>query len=102
MSLDSVSTEASATSDATFPRRVTPDAGEETQAHAGDAAGPNESAQFQAPPMGSRIVESFTKTPGFLLEVPLSVSVEVGRVQMPVRRVMELGPGAIIELPRAA
>jgi flagellar motor switch protein FliN/FliY len=36
------------------------------------------------------------------LDVRISVSVEVGRVQMPVRQVMELGPGAVIELQRSA
>lgn len=40
--------------------------------------------------------------PDFLLGVRLTVSVEVGRVQMPVRQVMELGPGAVIELQRSA
>jgi flagellar motor switch protein FliN len=42
------------------------------------------------------------QTPGFLLDVRLTVSVEVGRTQMPVRQVMELGPGSVIELPRSA
>src|SRR5947207_9634613 len=37
-----------------------------------------------------------------LLDVRINVSVEVGRVQMPVRQVMELGPGAVIELERSA
>ena len=44
----------------------------------------------------------FPQTLGFLLDVRISVSVEVGRVQMPVRQVMELGPGAVIELQRSA
>jgi flagellar motor switch protein FliN/FliY len=41
-------------------------------------------------------------TPDYLLDVRLTLSVEVGRVQMPVREVMELGPGSIVELQRAA
>jgi flagellar motor switch protein FliN len=41
-------------------------------------------------------------TPEFLLGVKLTISVEVGRVQLPVREVMELGPGAVIELQRSA
>jgi flagellar motor switch protein FliN len=44
----------------------------------------------------------FAHTPDFLLDVQLSVSVEVGRIQMPVRQVLELGPGAVIELQRSA
>jgi flagellar motor switch protein FliN/FliY len=37
-----------------------------------------------------------------LLDLRISVSVEVGRVEMPVRQVMELSPGAVIELERSA
>jgi flagellar motor switch protein FliN/FliY len=37
-----------------------------------------------------------------LLDVRINVSVEVGRVEMPVRQVMELSPGAVIELERSA
>lgn len=37
-----------------------------------------------------------------LLDVRINVTVEVGRVQMPVRQVMELAPGAVIELERSA
>ncbi len=44
----------------------------------------------------------FPHTPGFLLDVRINVSVEVGRVQMPIRQVMELGPGTVIELQRGA
>jgi flagellar motor switch protein FliN/FliY len=41
-------------------------------------------------------------TPDFLLDVRLTVSVEVGRVQLPVRQIMEMGPGSVIELQRSA
>lgn len=60
----------------------------------GSAAGPSAGAMLSAPP--------FPHTLDFLLDVRISVSVEVGRVQMPVRQVMELGPGAVIELQRSA
>ena len=39
---------------------------------------------------------------GFVLDVDLNVTVEVGRVQLPVRRVMELRPGSVVELQRSA
>lgn len=39
---------------------------------------------------------------GFMLDVDLNVAVEVGRVQLPVRRVMELRPGSVVELQRSA
>jgi flagellar motor switch protein FliN/FliY len=37
-----------------------------------------------------------------LLDVRLTVSVEVGRIQLPVRQVLELAPGAVLELQRSA
>src|SRR5438874_136805 len=44
----------------------------------------------------------FSQTPDFLLGVRLTVSVEVGRVQIPIREVMDLGPGSVIELEHSA
>jgi flagellar motor switch protein FliN/FliY len=44
---------------------------------------------------------AFAGTHSFLMDVKLTVSVEVGRVQLPVREVMELGPGSLIELQRS-
>lgn len=55
-----------------------------------------------APHPGYGGASTSAPTPDFLLGVKLNVSVEVGRVQMPVRQVMELGPGAVIELQRGA
>src|SRR5260370_13640340 len=51
---------------------------------------------------GAPAAPPFPQTLDFLLDVRISVSVEVGRVQMPVRQVIELGPGAVIELQRSA
>jgi flagellar motor switch protein FliN/FliY len=45
---------------------------------------------------------AFAHTPEFLMDVRISVSVEVGRVQIPLREVMDLGPGAVIELQHSA
>ncbi|WP_309723461.1 flagellar motor switch protein FliN [Armatimonas sp.] len=44
----------------------------------------------------------FGHTPEYLLDVRLTVSAEIGRVQMPVRQVMLLAPGALVELQRSA
>lgn len=44
----------------------------------------------------------FGHTPDYLLDVRLTVSAEIGRVEMPVRQVMLLAPGALIELQRSA
>ena len=37
-----------------------------------------------------------------MLDVQINVSVEVGRIRMSVREVMDLGPGAVIELQHSA
>ena len=39
---------------------------------------------------------------GMLLDVPLQVTVELGRAQLPIRRVLELVPGSIVELDKLA
>jgi len=39
---------------------------------------------------------------GILLDVPLHVTVELGRAEMPVRQILTLGPGSVIELDRSA
>jgi flagellar motor switch protein FliN/FliY len=45
---------------------------------------------------------AFAHTPGFLLDVQISVSVEVGRIPLTVREVLSLAPGQVIELQRSA
>ena len=42
------------------------------------------------------------KTLDLLLDVPLSVTVELGRVKMPVRNLLALGAGSVIELAKIA
>jgi flagellar motor switch protein FliN/FliY len=64
-------------------------------------SGKEPGARSQESGAGSQELPS-SVTPEFLLDVHLDVSVEVGRVQMPVREVLSLGPGSVIELQRAA
>jgi len=46
--------------------------------------------------------EEERKNLDLLLDVPLSVTVELGRVRMPVRQLLALGSGAVIELGKLA
>lgn len=39
---------------------------------------------------------------GILLDVPLHITVELGRAEMSVREILALGPGSVIELDRSA
>lgn len=64
--------------------------------------GPQGGTAVAEPPVASSPYSPTASTPDFLLGVKLTVSVEVGRVQLPIRQVMELGPGAVIELQRGA
>lgn len=61
-------------------------------------------AQFAAltPPDESRGARSGAPDLGILLDVPLRITVELGRAQLPVRDVLELTPGSVIQLDRSA
>ena len=37
-----------------------------------------------------------------ILDVPVQLSLEVGRTRMPIRNLLQLTPGAVVELERAA
>lgn len=37
-----------------------------------------------------------------LYDIPLSITVELGRTQMPIRKILELGPGAVVQLDKLA
>lgn len=37
-----------------------------------------------------------------LYDIPLSITVQLGRTEMPIRKILELGPGAVIQLDKLA
>lgn len=39
---------------------------------------------------------------GVLLDVPVSVAVELGACQMPMREVLQLAPGSVVQLDKGA
>jgi len=51
-----------------------------------------------------------TETPGsetsrnfeLLLDIPLEVTVEIGRTQLAIRELLQLGPGSVVELQKLA
>src|SRR5712692_11106091 len=79
---------------------VSPEASDTRGPLTGDAETPESPAWVVSE--GIATPTPFPHTLSLLLDVRINVSVEVGRVQMPVRQVMELGPGAVIELERSA
>lgn len=50
----------------------------------------------------SKSMEGVTSDLGLLFDVPLELSVEIGRVKIPVRDVVDLGAGSIVEIDKAA
>jgi flagellar motor switch protein FliN len=52
----------------------------------------------------SLAMPSLTQSPNvdLLLDIPLNVTIELGRSRLSIRKVLELGPGSIVELDRLA
>lgn len=63
------------------------------QAAAPQAAAPANVAQHLSSEYSNKNIE-------VLLDVPLDVVVELGRSEMPIQNILELGPGSIVELNR--
>lgn len=57
-------------------------------------------AQFEE--LGPKTIVSERSNLDFLLDVPLQVTVELGRTRMQIREVLELGKGSVIELAKLA
>ncbi|MEW6271531.1 MAG: flagellar motor switch protein FliN [Thermodesulfobacteriota bacterium] len=53
-------------------------------------------------PAAAPVPEEEHRSIDLLLDVPLSVTVELGRARMPVRQLLALGAGAVVELTKAA
>jgi flagellar motor switch protein FliN/FliY len=51
---------------------------------------------------GGPVVEGEKATLALLLDVPLGVTVELGRARLPVRRLLALAAGSVIELSKLA
>ncbi len=60
---------------------------------------PVEFAELEGPQRPA--AKSGTAALGFILDVPLEVQVVLGSTRLPVRQVLELGPGAVVELDKA-
>jgi flagellar motor switch protein FliN/FliY len=60
------------------------------------------------PVAGAAVDASLTMSEGapagveMLLDVPLNITIELGRTRLSIRKILELGPGSIIELDRLA
>jgi flagellar motor switch protein FliN/FliY len=53
-------------------------------------------------PLGAGQANSNEKNLSLLLDVPLRVTVELGRTEMSIREVLSLGPGSVVELSKVA
>jgi len=59
-----------------------------------------EKAEFA--PFGEKSRQAGHSNIDLLLDVPLPITVELGRTTMTIRDVLDLGPGSVVELDRAA
>jgi len=57
---------------------------------------------FQFSPLGGTAKNRKANNLGFILDIPLSVSVELGRTEMLVNELLKLGQGSVIELSKIA
>lgn len=64
------------------------------------AQGVSEAAGKLAPEVGASEDES--RTVEFIMEVPLAVTVEVGRSRMTIQDLLQLGQGSVVELEKLA
>lgn len=53
-------------------------------------------------PGGVAWVESHDPALARLLDIPIEVNIELGKTELSIRRILEIGPGSIIELDRTA
>ncbi len=70
-----------------------------------EAAGAAASAAASATAAGAGAVQdvgSQIQSLDFILDIPLKVTVELGRARMSVREILELGQGSVIELSKMA
>lgn len=54
------------------------------------------------PPAATAWIDSHDPSVKRLLDVPIEVSIELGQTELSIRRILEIGPGSIIELDRMA
>jgi flagellar motor switch protein FliN/FliY len=57
---------------------------------------------YQFSPLGGTTKNRKTNNLGFILDIPLAVSVELGRTEMLVNELLKLGQGSVIELSKMA
>jgi flagellar motor switch protein FliN len=67
-------------------------------------AAPKPAARAAVAPARSAPAETATEYPSknieVLLDIPLQVVVELGHTEMPIQKILELGPGSVVELNR--
>jgi flagellar motor switch protein FliN/FliY len=71
-------------------------------ASAGDSAGSSETSAEASGGLGDAEDNDGNKELDFILDIPLEISVELGRTRMLVNDLLRLGQGAIVELAKLA
>jgi flagellar motor switch protein FliN/FliY len=80
------------------------EAGESEQGAGGNENNNVRTAPMEEFPEGSRIARGSGPAPDLdvILDIPVSISMEVGNTQIPIRNLLQLNQGSVIELDRLA
>ncbi|PJA26651.1 MAG: flagellar motor switch protein FliN [candidate division Zixibacteria bacterium CG_4_9_14_3_um_filter_46_8] len=86
------------------------DADDSAGAVKADSIGPNQPSiempkviqKAEFPQFGAGTNEASNQNIGLLMDVPLPVSIELGRTTMTIEDILNLGPGSIVELDKLA
>ncbi|MDJ0828416.1 MAG: flagellar motor switch protein FliN [Desulfobacterales bacterium] len=63
---------------------------------------PNQEAEVKANPSAAPAQETQDREIDFILDIPLELSVELGRTRMLVNDLLQLGQGSVVELDKLA
>jgi flagellar motor switch protein FliN/FliY len=59
-------------------------------------------SSFGPPPVSSPMADGATRPLDFILDIPLEISVELGRTRMVINDLLQLGQGSVVELSKLA
>ena len=94
--------QASEPDNATTAADTNPEPETPAEAHGTDST----QTDAQAPPDSEELTESEGAKPEkgleFLLDIPLELTIEVGRTRLEIRELLNLGPGSVVELDKLA
>jgi flagellar motor switch protein FliN/FliY len=81
---------------------VDPDASEEDAAEASTSAGQDALSEDYGPQDGDILADTSNPNLEVILDIPVTISMEVGNTEISIRNLLQLNQGSVIELDRLA